>query len=972
MNNPAHTHREPRRQILGVFHPLGSPRLGIAFIIAFAIYAALASLPLFPATWLDAAAAAEAPRVTLRHLPFIDRTEGEYFAWWPGVSLLIAIVINMTISMLTRVAWSWRTSPVLLTHAGVLLLALGSAIYAAQKQEGEVLLTAPPPGSDIGPAATEMLDKARAELRIVWDSPAEGDHHASKTETRVILDRIPRFHPWQGDPGSLRDLPIALSEQGGRWYLAVNEFHPAASTSTTPSEDRAGSRVTITEFTDSQAPAGRFEVPFSRHAPHLVRLTPQRAESGDARFGPLRVPMPGVSLGLQDIALDLVPGTDTPRRVSATVRTHTGDSRTISLNEPLTLDGLAPPTCDCFIRGTVERLWYQHINPQKWKFSIAGWDHQGWLMSREATIAGLTDRPRAGFIVLGVGTTPGIRIIAAGGILTALGMGVALLLRTFGRTPLSSHAESAGTPAPPPAPRTIPPHSSSTAASLIAAAVLLFGACTGSARAAADSSAADPAAPLRTVPVQWNGRIAPLDTVARDIIRAISGRPRVPTLSDANQVEDPLLTLLDLSLDPEQSATRALLRAAGVAIPPQFITPSGLISQAAAESILASHTTAAQQGTLDARAARSSAALAERLALSRLTIDRLPVLVAAPNTRGPASTDWLTLSDSDSPPPIRAAFEQLQSVWRTGDTQSVLLAAHQLSESLRAHNQRDYSTNLVWFEALTNTIDPARSAAWLYAIAAILALVSFASRTTASAGNWCFLVALALHAVGFACRWIIAARIPIQNQYESMLGLSLAACFSAGIWSLFLTNRARAGTLIAAASIIGFGVLGIAHAAPIPGYSIEPEAAILGTASLLQYHVGAVLAAYAFILLGGVLSATWLVAGISPARFAAPRDAIARSLAPLMRLAFWTLGIGILLGALWADRSWGRWWAFDPKETWALITWLVYLIAIHVHAGRGTPPPRTLAWLHVIGTLIMIWTWFGVNLLLPGLHAYAG
>ncbi|HNB60559.1 MAG TPA: cytochrome c biogenesis protein CcsA, partial [Phycisphaerales bacterium] len=92
----------------------------------------------------------------------------------------------------------------------------------------------------------------------------------------------------------------------------------------------------------------------------------------------------------------------------------------------------------------------------------------------------------------------------------------------------------------------------------------------------------------------------------------------------------------------------------------------------------------------------------------------------------------------------------------------------------------------------------------------------------------------------------------------------------------------------------------------------------------------------------------------------------------VLQLAFWTLGVGILLGAWWADHSWGRWWAFDPKELWALVTWIVYLIVIHLRfAMGGRTRALTTAWLSVVGFFVMLWTYFGVNLLLPGLHAYA-
>ena len=90
----------------------------------------------------------------------------------------------------------------------------------------------------------------------------------------------------------------------------------------------------------------------------------------------------------------------------------------------------------------------------------------------------------------------------------------------------------------------------------------------------------------------------------------------------------------------------------------------------------------------------------------------------------------------------------------------------------------------------------------------------------------------------------------------------------------------------------------------------------------------------------------------------------------VLQLAFWTLGTGILLGAYWADHAWGRWWGWDPKEVWSLITWIVYLIAIHARFGvkrRGL----VTAWLSVVGFFVMLWTYWGVNLLLAGLHSYA-
>jgi cytochrome c-type biogenesis protein CcsB len=252
-----------------------------------------------------------------------------------------------------------------------------------------------------------------------------------------------------------------------------------------------------------------------------------------------------------------------------------------------------------------------------------------------------------------------------------------------------------------------------------------------------------------------------------------------------------------------------------------------------------------------------------------------------------------------------------------------------------------------------------------------------------------------MHGVGFVARCLIAERFAIQNQFESMTGLSLFAVLVA----LGIMVWRKQWLFGAAAAAVGFMVLVTATQTAIPGQSIEREAAILNTSVLLKYHVTTVLVSYGLIALGFVVSlfylaahyfvkqpaATMVVAGgdgtasvmgaalseDAPATKSRLLDDMDKAQMIILQLAFWTLGVGILLGAWWADHSWGRWWAFDPKETWALITWIVYLIVIHVRMARPRGKGLTTAWLSVIGFFVMLWTYFGVNLLLPGLHAYA-
>ncbi|MGH7215269.1 MAG: cytochrome c biogenesis protein CcsA, partial [Tepidisphaeraceae bacterium] len=90
----------------------------------------------------------------------------------------------------------------------------------------------------------------------------------------------------------------------------------------------------------------------------------------------------------------------------------------------------------------------------------------------------------------------------------------------------------------------------------------------------------------------------------------------------------------------------------------------------------------------------------------------------------------------------------------------------------------------------------------------------------------------------------------------------------------------------------------------------------------------------------------------------------------ILQLAFWVLGVGIICGAIWADESWGRPWGWDPKETFALVTWIVYLIVVHVRFATADKAWWTSV-LSIVGFFVMLFNWIGVNFFLVGLHSYA-
>ena len=87
--------------------------------------------------------------------------------------------------------------------------------------------------------------------------------------------------------------------------------------------------------------------------------------------------------------------------------------------------------------------------------------------------------------------------------------------------------------------------------------------------------------------------------------------------------------------------------------------------------------------------------------------------------------------------------------------------------------------------------------------------------------------------------------------------------------------------------------------------------------------------------------------------------------------AIFTLGIGIFLGAVWANVSWGNYWSWDPKETWALITFMIYAVALHTQSLPSLQKPRNYHLLMTLAFLSIVMTYFGVNYFLSGMHSYA-
>ena len=226
--------------------------------------------------------------------------------------------------------------------------------------------------------------------------------------------------------------------------------------------------------------------------------------------------------------------------------------------------------------------------------------------------------------------------------------------------------------------------------------------------------------------------------------------------------------------------------------------------------------------------------------------------------------------------------------------------------------------------------------------------------------------ALLFHAFGYALRWYISGRVPMGNGFETMIFMTLVILLLTVLFHSRLPLLLPFGFLLSGFTLL---VSWLAQQSP----QITPLMPVLNS-PLLSSHVSVIMVAYAllaFILLNGLFA---LVLIVRNRKTHAHQKQIAQ-LTVLSRLmlypAVFLLAVGIFLGALWANISWGRYWGWDPKEVWALITLLVYSVAFH---SQSIALLRRPAYFHaylVAAFLMVLMTYFGVNYFLGGMHSYA-
>jgi cytochrome c-type biogenesis protein CcsB len=227
---------------------------------------------------------------------------------------------------------------------------------------------------------------------------------------------------------------------------------------------------------------------------------------------------------------------------------------------------------------------------------------------------------------------------------------------------------------------------------------------------------------------------------------------------------------------------------------------------------------------------------------------------------------------------------------------------------------------------------------------------------------------LLFHTLGLGLRWYIAGRSPMSNGYESMIFISWVTILAGFIFSR------RSAFALSATAVLASMTLMVAHLS-----FMDPEITNLVPvlkSYWLTLHVSVITGSYGFLGLGAILGLiTMVLLALSNNK---NRERIASTIDELtvinyktLTLGLYFLTIGTFLGAVWANESWGRYWGWDPKETWSLITIIIYSIVIHSRMIPGLKDIFTFNLISLFAFSSVLMTYFGVNYYLSGLHSYA-
>jgi cytochrome c-type biogenesis protein CcsB len=481
------------------------------------------------------------------------------------------------------------------------------------------------------------------------------------------------------------------------------------------------------------------------------------------------------------------------------------------------------------------------------------------------------------------------------------------------------------------------------------------------------------------IPILQDGRVMPMDTFARNLAVEVTGRTkwREGKGPEGFVGREAIELLADLISQPELMWNKPLVRIDHRELKTQvgFDTEQRFFSAAAIMRTVSLHTIVAElrdrqsqddkaKPTPVERAAAEAQSAAMLIASFQPSQDKHYAIVPQSGT-----DEFLTVGIAHGDPgteDIHAALVAFVDTHKAGADPSAQVTA--LITTINAYAPLpEAAARSIKLEYFYNHHKP-----WLMAaIATVVALLLILARWILRLKLFTYLAAVAIvwavaeQAIGFSLRVVILGRAPVTNTYEAILWLGVVA-LACGLVGQAINRKSWYLSAGLAASLIA---LLFAQLVPLSSQT-NSLPAVLRSNYWLIIHVMTIVASYGAFLLSAVLGHAFLIRDVLLRRKPDPQARLIVQTYRVMQIGLILLTAGTILGGVWAAESWGRFWGWDPKETWSLISIVVYFVMLHARYC-GWIKDFGLAVASIGGFLAIVWCFYGVNYVMAtGLHSY--
>lgn len=484
-----------------------------------------------------------------------------------------------------------------------------------------------------------------------------------------------------------------------------------------------------------------------------------------------------------------------------------------------------------------------------------------------------------------------------------------------------------------------------------------------------------------TLAIQDGGRRKPVDSFSRETMIRITGRSRYTdkagrTWQPNDFVLSALLETHDWRTEPMVLVSLGKLKERlGLPVTQRRFNFNELTGIPELNRLIGdAHALRAAEKPLD-RIQSEALAVGERLGLLSHLMDGSAFLIVPAS--GKETEPWVappefsTYYSEQQFEPARSQLQSVATAYSQSDSFQFSRASRLLRDALRSLSPQIYPPDQkLGLEYFANHLEAFYRALWLYALGFILLLIAHTRKSGPIlrwAGVTVALFGVALHATGITLRCMIGGRPPVTNMYESIIWVS----FAVSVFGLIFFFRYRTLIYLLAALPATTVALLLVHQMPIAmPASIDPLVPVLRDNFWLTVHVLTITLSYAAFLLACAFGHILLYRYAQNPSAARKDAAMHFWLYRVIQLGVLLLAAGTILGGVWANYSWGRFWGWDPKETWALIALLCYITTLHGRlAGWWTQFGLVVA--SVVCFLAVLMAWYGVNFVLgKGLHSY--